>query len=97
MFLIKTRDIETEGLKAKIRSEYRASNIPYYTDNEKYSKLKYKIRASELHMEFYLDLLHDLCRPGNNFLGMYSRLKYLVAVKVSLDSILSILRYADVF
>ena len=47
-------------------------------------------------MEFYLDLLHDLCRLRDNFLGVYSRSKCLVVAKVSLDSMLSLLRYADV-
>jgi hypothetical protein len=34
-------------------------------------------------MEFYLDLLYDLCRPGDNFLGVYTRSKCLVAAKIS--------------
>ena len=93
MFLIRTRDVEAKDLKAKIQSEYCAPDIPYYKDSRKYLELKYKLRASELHMEFYLDLLHDLCRPGNNFLGVYSGSKCLVAAKVSLDSMLSLLRY----
>jgi hypothetical protein len=40
MFLVKTGDVEAEGLRAKIRSEYRAPNIPYYIDSGKYSELK---------------------------------------------------------
>jgi hypothetical protein len=96
MFLVKTGDVEAEGLKAKIRSKYRASDIPYYTDSGKYSELKYKLSASELRMEFYLDLLHDLCRPGDSFLGVYSGSKCLVAAKVSCDSMLSFLRYATI-
>jgi hypothetical protein len=82
LFLVKTRDVEAEGLRAKIRSKYGAPDIPYYTDNGKYSELKYRLRASELRMEFYLDLLHDLCRPRDSFLGVYSGSKCLVAAKV---------------
>ena len=96
MFLVRTRDVEVEGLKAKIQSEYCSPNIPYYTNSGKYSELTYKLRASELHMEFYLDLFHDLCPPGGNFLGVYSGPKCLVAAKVSLDSMLLLLRYIDV-
>jgi hypothetical protein len=96
MFLVKTGDVEAEGLKAKIRSEYHAPDIPYYTDSGKYSELKYRLSSSELRMEFYLDLLHNLCRPGDSFLGVYSGSKCLVAAKVSCDSILSLLRYTDV-
>jgi hypothetical protein len=97
MFLVKNGDVEAEGLKVKIRSEYRAPDIPYYTNNRKYSELKYRLSTSELRMEFYLDLLHDLCRPGDSFLGVYSGSKCLVAAKVSCDSMLSLLRYAAVF
>jgi hypothetical protein len=50
MFLVKTGDVEAEGLKAKIRSEYRAPDIPHYTDNKKCSELKYRLSASEVHM-----------------------------------------------
>jgi hypothetical protein len=96
MFLVKTGDIEAEGLKVKIRSKYRAPDIPYYTDSGKYSELKYRLSARELRMEFYLDLFHDLCRPGDSFLGVYSGSKCLVAAKVSCDSMLSSLRYTDV-
>jgi hypothetical protein len=49
-----------------------------------------------MRMEFYLDLFHDLCHPGDSFLGVYSRLKCLVAAKISCDSMLSLLRYAAV-
>ena len=47
-------------------------------------------------MEFYLDLFHDLCYPRDNFLGVYSGSNCLVVAKVSLDSMLLLLRYADV-
>jgi hypothetical protein len=96
MFLIKNGDIEAEGLKLKFRFEYHTHDIPYYTDNGKYSELKYRFSASELRMEFYLDLLHDLCRPGDSFLGVYSGSKCLVAAKICCISMLSLLRYAVV-
>jgi hypothetical protein len=96
LFLVKAGDVEAEGLRAKIRSEYRSPDIPYYTDSRKYSELKYRLRASGLRMEFYLDLLHDLCRPRDSFLGVYSGSKCLVAAKVSCNSMLSLLRYGDI-
>jgi hypothetical protein len=34
-------------------------------------------------MEFYLDLLYNLCKLGDNFLGVYTGLKCLVATKVN--------------
>ena len=96
MFLIKNGGIEAEGLRAKIQSDYCVPDIPYYTDSGKYSKLKYKLSASELHMEFYLDLFHNLCGLRINFLGVYSGLKCLISAKVSCNSMLSLVRYAIV-
>jgi hypothetical protein len=82
LFLVKNDDQEVQGLRGKILSEYRGPDIPYYLEVRKYQELQYRLSSSELHMEFYLDLLFDFCRPGNRFLGVYSGSKYLVAAKV---------------
>ena len=82
LFLVKGDDREAIGLKDKIYSEYGALEIPYYLEPEKYQELKYRLDSSELRMEFYLDLLYELCSLGDQFLGMYSGLKCLVATKV---------------
>jgi hypothetical protein len=74
MLLVKMGDSEVE---------YRAPKIPYYLETKKYLQLKYKLNSNELHMEFYLDLLHDLWNPNDSFLGVYTRSKCLVVVKVS--------------
>ena len=37
----------------------------------KYQELKHRLSSSELRMEFYLDLLYDFCRLGDQFLGVY--------------------------
>jgi hypothetical protein len=80
---VKKDDREAEGLRGKILFEYRAPDIPYYLEAEKYQELKHRLSSSELRMEFYLDLLYDFCRPGDRFLGVYTRLKCLAATKVS--------------
>ena len=97
LFLVKKGDVEAESMKAKIRSEYRTPEISYYTENGKYSELKYRLRASELRMEFYLDLLHDFCRPGDSFMGVYSGLKCLIAARVCLDTFVLLVRFVDKF
>jgi hypothetical protein len=83
MFLMRTNYKEAESLKVKICSKYHAPDIPNYLEAGKYLELKYRLCSNELCMEIYLDLLYDLCRPGNNFLGVYTRSKCLVAAKVS--------------
>jgi hypothetical protein len=87
MFLVKKGDREVKGLRGKILSKYHAPDIPYYLEAGKYklssNELKYKLSSSELRMEFYLDLLYDFCRPGDRFLGIYTRSKCLATAKVS--------------
>ena len=80
MFLVKKNDREAEYLRSKIRGEYRAPEIPYYVEAGKYQEIKYRLCTSKLRMEFYLDLLFDLCRLGNRFFGVFTGLKYLVAM-----------------
>ena len=82
LFLVKNGDTKVDDLQGNILLEYPASNIPYYLEAGKYQELKYRLSLSELHMEFYLDLLFDFCRPRDQFLGVYSGSKYLVAAKI---------------
>jgi hypothetical protein len=81
-FLVKKSDKEAERLRSKIRGEYRAPDIPYYVEAGKYQEMKYRLCASELCMEFYLDLLFDLYRPGERILGVFTSSKCLVATQV---------------
>jgi hypothetical protein len=84
MFLVKKGGRESESLRSKIRGEYHAPNIPYYVEAGKYQEMKYRVCASELRMEFYLDLFFDLCRLVDRLLGIFTGLKSLVAMKVSI-------------
>jgi hypothetical protein len=76
---MKKSDKEAEHLRLKICGEYRAPDISYYVEAGKYQEMKYRLCASELHMEFYLDLLFDLYRPGERILGVFMGSKCLVA------------------
>jgi hypothetical protein len=76
MFLVMTGDTEAESLRVRICSEYNL-------EARKYQELKFRLCYSTLRIEFYMDLLYDLCRPGDKFLGVYTRSKCVVATKVS--------------
>jgi hypothetical protein len=65
MFLVRKGDTKAERLRVKILSEYRAPDILYYLEAGKYNKLMFRLRSSELCMEFYMDLLYDLCTLGD--------------------------------
>jgi hypothetical protein len=79
---VKRDNVIAMEIKGRIHSEYVAANVPYYTENEKYLEMKYRLTASELHMEFYLDMFQDLYKQGDSFLGVYTGSKCLVAAKV---------------
>jgi hypothetical protein len=82
MFFVKKDDREAETLRSKICGEYHAPDISYYVEAGKYQEMKYRLCASELRMEFYLDLLFDLYRPGDRLFGIFTGSKCLVATKV---------------
>ena len=82
MFLVKKSDREAEHLRSKIHREYCAPEIPYYVEARKYQEMKYQLCASELCMEIYLNLLFNLCKPGDRFLGVFTGSKYLVAIQL---------------
>ena len=64
-------------------AEYAKESFTNYTILvSKYILVKYRLDSSELRMEFYLDFLFEFCRPGDRFLGIYSRSKCLAATKV---------------
>jgi hypothetical protein len=65
MFFVRKGDTEAERLRVKILSEYCIPDIPYYLEARNYNELKFRLRSSELCMEFYMDFLYDLCRPGD--------------------------------
>jgi hypothetical protein len=83
MFLVRTGDTKAKSLQVRICSEYRASDIPYYLVAGNYQELKFRLRSSELRIELYMDLIYDLCRLEDRFLGVYTGSKYLVVAKVS--------------
>lgn len=83
MFLVKNGDVEAKSLKARIWTEYQVAKVPYFLKNGEYLELKYHLHASELYMEFYLELLHDLYKPRDTFLGVHISLQCLLNVKVS--------------
>jgi hypothetical protein len=60
-----------------------AVDIPYYTKVGKYLEMNYCLNASELRMEFYLEILKDLRKSGNSFFKVYIGSNYLVAAKLS--------------
>ena len=83
LFLLKRGDDRASRLRQNIKTEFVVpSDVPYYLEVGKYNKVKYRVEPSELKMEFYLEIMKLFCRVGENFVGIYSGSKCLLAAKV---------------
>ena len=58
------------------------SDVPYYSEVERYNEVKYRVEPSELRMEFYLEIMKLFCRAGKNFVGIHCGSKCLLVAKV---------------
>ena len=65
-----------------VRKEYSAGSVQYYTDPSKNHEAKWRLSSSELRMEFYLEILQNFASPGENFFGIYTGAKCMLAAKV---------------
>jgi hypothetical protein len=83
LFLVKKGRTQFEATKKKIKKAYRAADVPYYSDSGKYLEVKYRLHNSELRMEFYFELLRTFCKPRDNFLGIYTGSKCMLAAQVN--------------
>jgi hypothetical protein len=81
-FMFKKGDNMNSHWRDNVKKEYTAPNIPYYTDPTKNHEAKWRQFSSELRMEFYLDLLQEYAAPGENFVGIFTGVKCMLAAKV---------------
>ena len=79
LFLIRHVDKD----KIIIRDEFQAPNTPIYTKLRKYQELEYRKQATELRMEFYLQIFDLFCHPGDTVYSVFSGTKILCAGLVS--------------
>jgi hypothetical protein len=85
LFMVKKDSPQFEAKKKRIKKEYRAADVPYYSESRKYMEAKYRLHNSELRMEFYFELLQTFCYPGKNFLSILSGSKCMLAARVSIQ------------
>jgi hypothetical protein len=83
LFMVKKDSPQFEAKKKRIKKEYRAANVPYYSESGKYLEAKYRLHNSKLRMEFYFELLQTFCSSGENFLSILSGSKCMLAARVS--------------
>ena len=84
VFLLQVNDELATRLRGIVRREFTVPlEIPYYSDFGQYMEVKYWVYASELRMEFYFELFALFCQGGENFLGIHTGSKCMLAAKVS--------------
>ena len=64
------------------KSYHTPATCLYYTDSSKNTEAKWREYATELRMEFYLEVLHVCAQPKENVLEVYAGAKFLLASKV---------------
>jgi len=68
-----------------MKAVYRTpDSTEYYRDPSKNNEAKWRTCASELRMEFYLQILESFSSSGENVVGIYAGSKCMLAAKVSL-------------
>ena len=56
----------------------------YYTDPSKNNEGKWRLRLTELKMEFYLNILQDFAAASENILAVFTGRKFMLAAKVKI-------------
>ena len=54
----------------------------YYTDPSKNNEGKWRLRPTELRMEFYVNILQDFAAALKNILAVFTGRKFMLAAKV---------------
>ena len=56
----------------------------YYTDPSKNNEGKWRLRPTELRMEFYMNILQDFAAASENILAVFTGRKFMLAGKVNI-------------
>ena len=90
LFLFKRENEFAESVRDKVLPQYKVpTDCLYYFDPARNTEAKWRINPRELRIEFYLNILQDFATTEDNVLGIWARLKYMLAAKVCLVNCLS--------
>ena len=85
LFLFKKGNKFATSCRALQKLKYSTPTLnPYYWDFAKNTEAKWRIKPTELRMEFYLDILRDFATPDENVLGIYTGAKFMLAANVKI-------------
>ena len=85
LFLFKRGNAYADEACRRMKGVYTTPQLcVYYTDPSKNSEGKWRLRLTELRMEFYLNILQDFAAASENILAMFTGHKFMLAAKVKI-------------
>ena len=85
LFLFKRRNAYADEARSRMKGVYTTpTTCVYYTDPSKNNEGKWRLRSTELRMEFYLNILQDFAAASENILAVFTGYKFMLAAKVKI-------------
>ena len=85
LFLFKRRNAYADEARSRMKGMYTTpTTCVYYTDPSKNNEGKWRLRPTELRMEFYLNILQDFAAASENILAVFTSHKFMLAAKVKI-------------
>ena len=85
LFLFKRGNAYADEAHRRMKGIYTTPvTCIYYTDPLKNNEGKWRLRPTELRMEFYLNILQDFAAASENILAVLTGRKFMLAVKVKI-------------
>ena len=85
LFLFKRGNAYADEARRRMKGIYTTLvTCVYYTDPLKNNEGKWRLRSTELRMEFYLNILQDFAATSVNILAVFTGCKFMLAAKVKI-------------
>ena len=85
LFLFKWGNAYADEARRRMKGVYTIpQTCVYYTDPSKNNEGKWRLRPTELRMEFYVNILQDFAAASENILAVFTGRKFMLAGKVNI-------------
>ena len=85
LFLFKRGNAYAHEARRRMKGIYTTPvTCIYYTDPSKNNDGKWRLRPTELRLEFYLNILQDFAAASENILAVFTGSKFMLAAKVKI-------------
>ena len=85
LFLFKRGNVYADEARWRMKGIYTTpQTCVYYTDPSKNNEGKWRLRPTELRMEFYVNILQDFAAASENILAVFTGRKFMLAAKVKI-------------